>query len=99
MLLRVLLIPAFIALTALKLVIDLVLRLSAWVFYLMAMMILLVAFFSYYMQLETAESIKQMVISAGMLLIIPQGTTLLAGVIEVAAEIVGDRIKSVNRYM
>ena len=94
---RILLLPVYIILLAVRLVIDMMLRLSAWIFYAIAGLFLLTTICCYYMQLESAENIRSLLISCGMLLIIPQGASIIAGILEVTTEIVGDRMRSASK--
>lgn len=95
MLKRIVLMPVYIALTLLRIGIDLLLSLSAWIFYLLAIFLLIITACCYYMQIESAEGIKHMIIGSGVFLIIPQAASILAGILEVATEIIGDRMRSV----
>lgn len=92
---RIVLTPVYIILTAFRIVVELMLHLSAWIFYLLGGVFLLATVCSYYMQLETAEGLRHMLIGTGTMFIIPQAVSILSGLLEVAAEIVGDQMRSV----
>lgn len=92
---KIVLLPIYIVLTVLRIVIDLMLRISTWIFYLIGGVLLLTTIGCYYFQIESGENIRNMLIGTGVFFIIPQAVTILAGMVEVAAEIVGNRLKSV----
>jgi len=95
MIIKILLMPLYIILLLFRIAVDMVLRLSAWIFYALAGLFLLTAICCYYMQIESAVGIRQMLISSGIMLILPQVVTAISAVLEVAAEILGDKIKSI----
>jgi len=95
MIIKILLMPLYIILLLFRIAVDMVLRLSAWIFYALAGLFLLTAICCYYMQIESAVGIRQMMISSGIMLILPQAVTAISAVLEVAAEILGDKIKSI----
>ena len=95
MLKKIVLMPIYIAIIVLRFGVDMMLRLSAWVFYLLGGVFLLATVCSYYMQLESAEGLRHMIIGSGLMFIIPQAVSILAGLLEVAAEIINDQMRSV----
>jgi len=95
MIIKILLMPLYIILLLFRIAVDMVLRLSAWIFYALAGLFLLTAICCYYMQIESAVGIRQMLISSGIMLILPQVVTAISAVLEVATEILGDKIKSI----
>ena len=95
MIIKILLMPLYIILLLFRIAVDMVLRLSAWILYALAGLFLLTAICCYYMQIESAVGIRQMLISSGIMLILPQVVTAISAVLEVAAEILGDKIKSI----
>ena len=92
MIIRMILLPVYIILVAIRLVFGIVIRMADWLFYLLGGLLLLVTVLSYYFGLETGESLKSMVISSGILFIIPQAASLLEGVLEFCTMILGDKI-------
>lgn len=95
MLLIILLIPIYIMLTVLRFVVSMMLRLGAWMFYLIGGLCLLTTILCYYMQLESPEGLRHMLIGSGIFLLIPQAVEILSAVLEVATEIIGCRIKGI----
>lgn len=95
MIIKILLMPLYIILLLFRIAVDMVLRLSAWIFYVLAGLFLLTAICCYYMQIESTVGIRQMLISSGIMFILPQAVTAISAVLEVAAEILGDKIKSI----
>ena len=96
MIIRMILIPIYVVVTVLRIGLSLILKLSDWIFYLLGILFLLVTACCYYMQIESGEGLKHMIIGSGIMFLIPQVATLLTGVLEVAGEVIGDRIR-VNR--
>lgn len=92
MIIKMILLPVYIILVAIRLVFGIVIRMADWIFYLLGGLLLLVTVLSYYFGLETGESLKSMVISSGILFIIPQAASLLEGVLEFSTMILGDKI-------
>lgn len=95
MLRKIILMPLYIAVVVLRLGVNVMLGLSAWVFYLLGGLFLLATVCSYYMQLESAAGLRHMIIGSGVMFIIPQAVLILAGLLEVAAEIINDQMRSV----
>lgn len=93
MITRILLVPTFAVLTVLRLIIDLVVKISGWFFYAAGGIILLTAVLSFCFQLEKSAEVHRMVITAGVLFLLPQGASILSGILEVGSEIIGDRIR------
>ena len=96
MIIRIILIPIYMVVTVLRIGLSLVVKLSDWIFYLLGILFLLVTVCCYYMQIESGEGLKQMIIGSGIMFLIPQVASLLTGALEVAGEVIGDRIR-VNR--
>lgn len=86
--------PVYLALLAVRIVFDLLNRLSAWVFYIIAFLLLLTAGLCYYMEIDTALEIRRTLIGSGIFFMIPQSVSILAGMAEVAAEVIRNRILS-----
>ena len=93
MFIRILLIPIYIIVLLLSVILNLVLRLSAWVFYVLAGLFMIVTVCCYYMQIETGDELRRMLICCGVLFILPQAAEMLSAVLTVSAEIIGDRIR------
>ena len=92
MIVRMIFIPIFIVITALRVCLGIIVRMSDWIFYLLGMLFLITTVCCYYMQLETAAGLRQMIIGSGIMFLIPQAATILIAILEVASEIIGDRI-------
>lgn len=95
MILKLLLTPIYIILFIVTLTVNVVLRLSAWIFYLLGGLCLLTTICCYYMQLESAAGLHHMIICSGILLLLPQTAEMLSAVLSVTTEIIGDRIKGI----
>lgn len=93
--LRILLIPLYVILLVFRIVINMMLRLGAWMFYFLGGLCLLTTILCYYMQLETSEDLRSMLIGSGVFLVIPQAVEILSAVLEVTTEVVGYRIKGI----
>lgn len=93
MIMRIILTPIYICMLMLRVIVDLALRLSAWIFYLIGGLFLLTTICCYYMQLESAASLHHMLIICGVLFMLPQAVTILSAVLEVGTEIIGNRIR------
>lgn len=91
---KILLAPIYTVLLILRIGINIMLQISSWVFYLLGGLLLLATVCCYYMQIESAEGLRSMIVGSGIFLIIPVGASMLSGVIEVAEEIVRDRMRS-----
>lgn len=92
---RILLTPIYLILLIVSLAVNTVLRLSAWIFYLLGGLCLLTTVCCYYMQLESAAGLHHMIICSGILLLLPQAAEIVSAVLTVATEIIGDRIKGI----
>lgn len=92
MLRRVIYLPMYMVLMAVRLIVNLLLRMSAWIFYMIAFLFLLTAVLCYYMDLDSAVGIRQTVIGGGLFFIIPQAASILAGLLDGVAEVIRDRI-------
>lgn len=57
---------------------------------------LLTTVLCYYMQIESGEGLHQMIIGCGIMFLIPQAAAMVAGLLEVAGEILGDIVKKAN---
>lgn len=92
MIVKMIFIPIFIVITALRVCLGIIVRMSDWIFYLLGMLFLITTACCYYMQLETATGLKQMIIGSGIMFLIPQAATILIAVLEVVGEVIGNRI-------
>ena len=95
MFLRIILTPIYIILMVLRLAVNLMLQLGAWVFYLIGGLCLLTTVLCYYMQSESPEGLHHMIIGSGIFLLIPQVVEILAAMLEVATEVIIYRIKGI----
>lgn len=95
MIYRILLTPIYLILLIASVAVNAVLRLSAWLFYLLGGLCLLTTACCYYMQLESAAGLHHMIICSGILLLLPQAAEIISAVLTVATEIIGDRIKGI----
>ena len=92
MIIKMILLPLYILLLAVRVIFGMLIRISDWIFYLLGGLFLLVTVLCYYFGLETGESLRSMVISCGILFMIPQAASILEGVLEFCTMILGDRI-------
>lgn len=92
---RIICIPVYFILMFLRLITEIVLRLSAWIFYLLGALFLLVTIMCYCMQIETSEGLRRMLIGCGVFILIPQAAEFLSAFLEVAAERIVCRVKGI----
>ena len=93
MIIKALLMPVYVIILIIHLAVSLVLKMSAWIFYLLGGLFLLTTILCYYMQLETAGELHRMLICSGVMFMIPQIATMLSVFLEVAVEALGARIR------
>lgn len=91
---KVILTPVYLLLTALRIVIGIIVGISGWIFYLIGGLFLLTTGFCYFMGLESGESVRNMLIGSTVLFLIPQAATILSVMLEAAAGQIGNTISS-----
>ena len=73
---------------------NLIIRISDWIFYVLGGLMLLTTVLCYYMQIESGEGLRQMLIASGTMFLIPQAAGMVAGALEVAGEILRDIVRT-----
>lgn len=89
---KTLLFPIYIIFVAVNLLVALILKISAWIFYLLGGLFLLTTIFCYYLQLESSEELHRMLICSGAMFMIPQIATMLSVALEFIVTVLGDKI-------
>lgn len=92
MLIKIVLMPIYLLLLAVRVVFGFVNRMADWIFYLFGGLFLLVTILSYYFELESGDNLRSMVISSGILFLIPQAAVLIEGMLEICTLRLGDII-------
>ena len=85
--------PIYIFVLLVRIALDMLVRVSEWVFYAIGGIMLLTTIFCYYMQLESSAELHRMIVCCGVMFLLPQAVSLLSGALAVATEILGDRIR------
>lgn len=93
MITKCLLTPIYIIVAIAKCAVDILSRLSTWIFGVLAGMMLLVTLLCYLFGLESGDSIRHMLLSSGIVFLIPQVISIISTLLEVLAEVIGDHIK------
>ena len=93
MITKCLLTPIYIIVAIVKCAVDILSRLSTWIFGVFAGMMLLVTLLCYLFGLESGDSIRHMLLSSGIVFLIPQVISIISTLLEVLAEVIGDHIK------
>ena len=93
MITKCLLTPIYIIVAIVKCAVDILSRLSTWIFGVLAGMMLLVTLLCYLFGLESGESIRHMLLSSGVMFLIPQIVSIISALLEVLTEVIGDHIK------
>jgi len=92
MLIKAVLMPVYLLLLAVRVVFGIVIKMADWIFYLLGGLFLLITILSYYFGLENGEGIRSMLISCGIMFLIPQAAVLIEGILEVCTLRLGDII-------
>lgn len=95
MITKIIFIPLYIIVLIIRIILDVILRLSAWIFYTVAGLLLIVTVFCYCMQLESPAGIRQMLIGCGTILVLPQAATIFSALVEFTAEVLRERIRGI----
>lgn len=93
MITKCLLTPVYIIVAIVKCAVDILSRLSAWVFGVLAGIMMLVTLLCYLFGLESGDSIRHMLISSGVVFLVPQVISIVSALLEVLTEVIGDHIK------
>lgn len=93
MIIRCLLTPVYILVGIIRLAVDIISRLSGWIFGALAGLLLLVTLLCYFFGLEDGAEIRHMLIGCGILFLIPQIAAVLSAMLEGLTEIIGDHIR------
>lgn len=92
MLIKIILMPVYLLLLAARVVFGIVIHMADWIFYLLGGLFLIVTILCYYFGLESGDSLRGMVISSGILFLIPQAAVLVEGILEICTLRLGDII-------
>lgn len=92
MLIKIVLMPIYLLLLAVRVVFGIIIRMADWIFYLLGGLFLLVSILCYYFGLESGDSLRRMVISSGTMFLIPQVAVLLEGILEICTLRLGNII-------
>lgn len=90
--LRIILLPVYVIIRIMAVAINIIIRLSDWIFYVLGFLFLLATVLCYYMQIESGAGLRHMIIGSGIMFLIPQAAGLLAGVLEVTGDLIGNKV-------
>jgi len=93
MIIRCILTPLYIIVGIIKLIVDVLNRVSGWIFGALAGLLLLVTVLCYFFGLERGAELRHMLISCGVIFLIPQIMTVMSALLDVLTEIIGDSIR------
>ena len=91
---RIILIPIYVIVGFARIGIEVITRLSCWVFYLIGGILILATILSAGFGLEDSEGIRQMLIGSGVFLLIPQVVTVVSVLLEVLMNVIGRKIRT-----
>lgn len=73
---------------------NLIIKISDWIFYVIGGLFLLTTILCYYMQIEDGEGLRQMIIGSGIMFLIPQAAGIIAGLLEFLGEVLSNKIST-----
>lgn len=82
----------YLAVSLLHIAVSLIVGISAWIFYALAGLLLLVTICCFLMGVESGDGIRHMLAGCGILFAIPLTASLIDAMLEVAAEAVSERM-------
>jgi hypothetical protein len=94
MIFRIILIPIYIIVGFVRISVEVISRLSCWIFYLIAGILILTAVLSAGFGTEDGEGVKQLLIGSGVFLLIPQIVTVFSVLLELLSEMIERRIRA-----
>lgn len=92
MLVKIVILPIYLLLLAVRVVFGILIRMADWIFYLLGGLFLLITILCYYFGLESGDSLRSMVISSGIMFLIPQAAVLVEGILEICTLKLGNII-------
>lgn len=92
MITTIILTPVYALLTAVHICLAVIVRLSAWIFYIVGGLFIITTAFCYFMDLESGAELRRMMIVSASVFLLPHAATVIDCFIAAAAEAVGMRI-------